>query len=412
VIEREEFPRFHIGESLLPYSNKPLRFIGFEKVMQASDFTKKVGATFISEDGRASSRAVFSDPPENEETSTWQVRRADFDSALLQHAVESGAELQRGVATAVAFDEHGCDIEYTGADELLQTLRVGMVLDATGRFGLLARRLGLRRPDPELKRVAVFGHFRGVRRAAADAGDIVIVSRSDLGWFWFIPLDEETTSVGAVFELDERTDQAERDAGVWLARLIAQSPAAGELFADAELVGEARFEGHFSYSTSAYAGDRWLLLGDAGSFLDPVFSTGVHLALTSGLEAAEAANAALGWGSSLRTGPLVNYDRIQRRRYKFFRRLVLGFYDAGFRDLFFAEKPWKPGYDAVVCALAGNDRLTFGTALRLKAFYALVRLQHHFTLSPRLHARPGEVVKNGSVSTEELEAGLPHEAEV
>jgi len=388
LLERASFPRFHIGESLLPYSNPVLRRIGFLETLQQGPFVTKLGATFISEDGERHTRALFGDAPGCEEPSSWHVRRADFDARLLEHARQRGAQVRRGNVLDVRFDPHSALIVYD-ADGERREVRVGAILDASGRAGVVARHLGLRERDTTLQRVAVFNHFTGIPRDPEAPGDIRIVSRGDMGWWWLIPLDEETTSVGVVHRLEERHGSLRENANEVLTRMINGTPAIAELMAAAKPVEDARFEGDYSYSTRAYAGERWMLLGDAGSFLDPVFSTGVHIALCSAMDAAVAVNDALGWGSQLAKAPLARYDRRQRARYRFFRKLVLGFYNPGFRDLFFAEKPWQPGYQALVLALAGNDRLSLTQRLHLRTFMLRAKLQNRFSLAPRIHYRPG-----------------------
>jgi flavin-dependent dehydrogenase len=283
----------------------------------------------------------------------------------------------------VAFDGAGASVAYAGPGGEPGSVRVRAVVDASGRWGLLARQLDLRRDEPRLPNIAVYAHYAGVPRAAGRrAGDIRIVSRPDRGWFWFIPLADELTSVGVVlprpvFDRLPRLPHEEV-----LRRCVAETPAAAALMAGAWRVWPARVERDFSYAARAYAGDRWLLAGDAGSFLDPVFSTGVAIALESGLEAARALDRALQRGD-LSARRFAAFDRRQRRRYRAFRRFVLGFYTPQFRDLFFLPEVPAPLFRAVVTVLAGRWRPPLLQRCLVEIFFGLVALQRFVPVAPR-----------------------------
>jgi len=377
ILERERFPRFHIGESLLPRTAPALEEIGVLDRLEREGFTRKWGASFLTADGTIHLRADFRD-------SGWprhahHVLRERFDEVLLQHARECGAEVREGCrAREVRLDLPGGGVEVTYEhDGGAAQARGAVLIDASGRQGFLARRLDLREVDPGLRKVAVYGHFEGVDGLAGDAaGDIRLVSRADLSWLWLIPLAGGRTSVGAVFDHDAHPSGA--DPGDTLARIVAETPAVSAAMTGARACGAARFEGDFSYTVRAYAGDRWLLAGDAGSFLDPVFSTGVHLAVHGGLAAARAV-------LSGRPGALRAYDRDQRRLYRFWRRFVTGFYDPGFRDLLFQPAASNRLYRAVVSILSGNDRPGWWTRSLVGVFLALARLQGRVPLVPRIH---------------------------
>jgi FADH2-dependent halogenase len=259
-----------------------------------------------------------------------------------------------------------------------------MVLDASGRWGLLARKFDLRREEPGLRKIAIFSHYRGVPRPDGErAGDIRIVARLDLGWFWLIPIEDDLTSVGvvlprAVFDRLPRASHEEM-----LARAVAETPAVASLLARAEREWPVRVERDFTYRATAYAGDRWLLVGDAGSFLDPVFSTGVAIALESGLEAAAAAGAACASGD-FRRGCFAAFERRQRRRFAAFRRFVKAFYSEPFRDLFFQPGTSRRIFAAVVTLLAGHWAPNFGNRFFIALFFILVGTQRRFALVPRL----------------------------
>ncbi len=388
VFERDRFPRFHIGESLLASVNDVLDEIGAADVVRRRGFPVKWGATFVSADGSVERFADFAISREVPTPQTWQVPRAEFDDTLLRHAAVCGADVREGHrALDARFDAEG--VTLTVRDETagreLET-RVAAVVDASGREGLLARQLGLRRDEPRLANIAIFAHYSGVpRREGRRAGDIRIVARHDLGWVWFIPISDELTSVGVVLPRAAFDAIPRLPSEALLHHAIGETPAAAALMRAAHREWPVRVEKDFSFSARAYAGDRWLLVGDAGSFLDPVFSTGVAIALESGVEAARALDRALAAGN-LSARMFATFSRRQRRRYLAFRRFVLGFYTRGFRHLVFQRAAPEPVFRAVVTALAGYWHPSLVTRAWLALFFLRVRLQERY---PAVFRRSG-----------------------
>ena len=392
LLERERFPRFHVGESLLPASNAVFRALGLEECLRGEGFVEKRGASFSTEDGELSSYIDFTRCPEVPAPVTYQVPRSRFDQLLLDHAAEAGVEVRQGCrARAVDFTADGVTLTAVEPGSAADRLRTEVVVDASGQAGFLAKRLGLRRVDPELRHVAAYAHFEGVEGPSGErAGDIRVISRRDMSWIWMIPLSARLTSVGVVV--------ARRDQAAWgknpsaeelLDRFLASTPVVAHQMRGAERVMPARYEADFCYSPRAYAGERWLLAGDAGSFLDPVFSSGVLLALESGFEAGDAVDRALAAGS-VAAGAFAGYNRRQRRRYKAFRRFVRGFYQPSFRDLFFHPTSRWGLLDAIAVVLAGNWNPTLANRARLALFFALAGAQRAVPLVPRRHQRPSD----------------------
>lgn len=385
LFERDQFPRFHIGESLLATVNDYVAELGLTEQVRAAGFPQKWGASFMTADGAVERYADFGVAREIRQPQTWQVPRARFDQLLLDHAAQSGVAVRMGQRVLDAhFDQAGVTVFFQDAAQQPGEVRVAAVVDATGRLGVLARKLDLRVPEARLPNIAVFSHYAGVPRPAGRrSGDIVIVARPDLGWFWVIPIDGELTSVGvvlrrSVFDALPRMSHQEV-----LERAIAETPAVAALLADARREWPVRVEKDFSYAARAYAGDRWLLAGDAGSFLDPVFSTGVAIALESGLECARELDAALADGD-FRARRFAPFDRRQRQRYLAFRRFVLAFYTPSFRDLFFQEGPPPRLFSALVTLLAGRWRPGFSTRCLINVFFGAVWLQRFVPLVPRI----------------------------
>ena len=390
LLEREHFPRFHIGESLLPASNAIFRALGLEQRLREESFVRKRGASFSTEDGELSSYIDFTSCPQVSAPVTYQVPRSRFDHLLIEHADEAGVEVRQGCrARGVDFDADGLTLQMANGGSTTSALRARVMIDASGQAGFLAKRLGLRRVDPGMRNVAAFAHFEGVEQPSGErAGDIRVVSRWDMSWIWLIPLSPTVTSVGVVVP---RQEHAAREAGesaeVMLDRFLTSTPVVAKQMRDARRVSPARYEADFCYAPRAYAGERWLLAGDAGSFLDPVFSSGVLLALESGYEAGGAAGEALAKGD-VTAGAFTAFDRRQRRRYKAFRRFVHGFYQPSFRDLFFHPTNRWGLLDAIAATLAGNWAPRFEDRARLGVFFALGAVQRLVPLVPRRHRHP------------------------
>ncbi len=388
VLEREHFPRFHIGESQVPWLNEVLAEIGATEAVAQAHFVEKWGASFSTADGTVEQYADFSQAFEVPTPRIFQVPRAEFDRILLAHAAQCGATVRHGVtASAADFDDHG--VTLTCADETSgeQRLRVRAIVDASGRAGFLGRRFGERRKDPVLRNIAVHGQYEGVPRASGRrAGDIRMVTRDDRGWFWFIPITDTVTSVGAVVPQTVYNAQAKATPDATLSHFLAQTPAAAALVKDAAPVTAACFDADYSYLHTCHAGDRFVIVGDAGAFLDPIFSTGVLLAMQSGIEGARAVSEGIHRGD-LRASCFSAYQERLVSRYLHFRRFAIGFYDESFRDLFFSRSSRFGVYQSVLSVLAGNWKPSLKTRAGIALFFALVKLQRIVPLAPRLAAR-------------------------
>lgn len=422
LLERDTLPRFHIGESLLASVNDVFDAIGATELIRQAKFPEKWGATFMTPDGRVERFADFAISSEVPLPQTWQVPRERFDEMLLRHAASCGADVrERHRVVDIAFDSEGVTVSYRvssdGQDEggpgadagasagrsTTATVRGRMLIDASGRAQLLGRRFNLRVDEPGLANVAVFSHYAGVPRGEGRrAGDIRIVARTDGGWFWLIPISGELMSVGAVLPQQAFLAQPRIDHGELLQRLIADTPAVSSLMVNAERRWPVRVERDFSYASTCYAGDRWITVGDAGSFLDPVFSSGVAIALESGLEGARAVEQGLTRGNlSPRTFRV--FDQRQRARYRSFRRFVTSFYTPAFRDLFFSDDPPQRMFRAIITVLAGYWRPSFVSRVWLRLFFLSVWMQEKVGFE-RSH------LDQGHEGREEHEGRVPRDA--
>ncbi len=406
LLERQRFPRFHIGESLLPASNVIFQRLGLGERLAAEKLVEKRGASFATEDGEFSSYIDFTVGSEVPAPLTYQVLRSRFDEILLDLAKEAGADVRElcrvcdiafkddgvhAVATPEGGELLNCGEALNGGDTF--DIEAEVALDASGQAGFLSKRLGLRRFDPELRHVALYAHFEGIPRPSSErSGDIRIISCRDMSWIWMIPVSETVTSVGVVMSRATHAGRGKETPESILDRILTSTPVAAEQTVSAKRVSKACYEADFCYQPTAFAGHRWLLAGDAAAFLDPAFSTGVMLALESGLDAAVAVDHALEepcWPSLA----FDDYQHTQRQRYRFFRRFAYGFYDPAFRDLFFQPTNRCGMLDAIVSGLSGNWRLSRLHRLRLRLFFALVWLQRYLPVAPRFHTRGSSSAK-------------------
>jgi len=386
LFERETFPRFHIGESLLATTNEALEAIGAVDKIVAAKFPVKWGARLVTHDGRSGRGVNFAEVSEVKRPQTYQVPRAEFDRLLMERAREVGVDVREATrVTAFEIAADAATVDF--ANGVPGRVRVRALVDATGRQGLVARKLGLRTDEPLLANIAIFSHYKNVPRLPdGNPDDIRIVARNDSGWYWLIPISAELMSVGVVLPKNLFMQMPEGTPEERLDRALADTPAVAELMKDAQREWPVRVEKDFSYSAKTYAGDRWILAGDAGSFLDPVFSTGVSIAMESGIEAADALHRAAK-RDDFSARQFTAFSRRQRKRFRTFRRFVIGFYTPQFRDLFFKPNPPHRLFRAVVTVLAGRWNASLRTRLLNHFFFALVALQKRYAITRPLFRR-------------------------
>lgn len=383
LFEQATFPRFHIGESLLPGSFAVFDALGLTPKLRSAGFLPKFAAEFVTSDGQTTRRYPFRDGLIARHISAYEVERASFDSLLLDHAAEQGAAVHHNAkVTHVECSANGCSLDVR-VDKQTQHFSARIIIDASGQRSLLSQRYQLRQLDPNLKNVAVFSHYEGAARASGEAeGDISIVLTS-LGWWWVIPLAGGRTSVGVVAPLGALSG-AKPDKDYFTAQL-AESPYLTTRLMNATQVEPVRTVADYSYTSAQLVGDGWLLAGDAAGFIDPVFSTGVHLGLKSGFRAAEQASRALGGRPS--RAKLRPYERWLRRDMQSYRGFVSGFYTPEFVELMMSPTDRFQLRQAVTSLLAGEDLRDFGLRWRVLLFRTLVRLNKKWPLAPRLGDR-------------------------
>jgi flavin-dependent dehydrogenase len=297
---------------------------------------------------------------------------------------------ERHPALDATFDAGGATLRFSDPEGVEHMVRVGVVVDASGRAGFLAKKLGRHAFDPLLRNIAVHAQYENIPRLPGRrAGDIRMFTRPDMGWLWLIPLSDTVTSVGAVIPQAVHRRESKATPEESLTHYLDRTPSAAKLLAAARRVSPARFDADYSYLGTELAGDRWVTVGDAAAFLDPIFSTGVLLAMQGGLDVAAAIDAGLRAGDLSRRR-FTAYERLVRARYHHFRRFAVGFYDPNFRDLWFRRTKRWGVYQAVLSVLAGNWRPSLAVRLRIGLFFTLVALQRVIPIAPRSPRAPTE----------------------
>lgn len=284
LFERERFPRFHIGESLIPETYWVLERLKMLPKLKQSCFVKKYSVQFVSQTGKLSEPFYFDDHKPQDSSQTWQVLRSEFDQMMLSNAREQGVQAEEGIRVLEVLFEGdravGVRVQDEQGNERLEYAQV--VVDASGQTALLMNRLGLKIPDSYLQQGAVWSYFEGAYRdKGKDEGcTVVLQTKEKKGWFWYIPLHNNIVSVGVVsrFEwlFDGRTHEQIFEAE------LENCPAVKERISIGKRVAEFRATKDYSYKSREVAGNGWVLIGDAFGFLDPLYSSGVLLALKSG----------------------------------------------------------------------------------------------------------------------------------
>lgn len=334
VLEREKFPRYHIGESLIPFSYGPLERLGLIPEMKKSCFTKKYSVSFVQPDGKKSQPFYFFDRYDRETIAqTWQVLRSEFDLMLLNHARAKGAEVrEETTVTRLLKDDSGCviGVEVRTKDGGTEELHARLVIDASGKEAFSTLREGWRMKDPLLNKVAVWTYYQGSKREPGlDEGATTIAFVKEKGWFWHIPMHNDMVSVGIVAEGKYLSRDGVKDPRLMFEREVGENQWIKDHLSQGHCTGEYRITSEFSFHAKYGAAPGLLLVGDAYAFLDPVFSSGVMLALKSGVWAADAIHEALS-EDDLRPQRFEEYGRLMRESVENMRKLVYAFYDPDF----------------------------------------------------------------------------------
>jgi len=372
LFEREVFPRFHVGESLMPATMLLLDRLGARDAVERAGFQVKYGASFHDvAQGRSQTFYFLPDMPWP--SYAFQVPRAEFDTVLLDNARKHGVEVfQPAAADGADFDADGVTVRVSGA--AAPAVRARLLIDASGRDGFLAARGGRRERIPNLGKVALFAHFRGAARAPGRAEGNIRIYVADRGWFWWIPLAGDVTSVGAVLhartarQWDGATDEL-------FDTVIRACPAVEGQLAGAERITPVHRAANFAYRNSPVVGDRFVAVGDAVTFVDPIFSGGVFIALHSGVLAAEAGLAALADGR-FEAARFAAYERRVARDVAPLFKFIHKYYEPAFFEVFMGPKDILGIYRAVLNVLSGGSflKLTWRVRASLAVLFAITRV--------------------------------------
>jgi flavin-dependent dehydrogenase len=378
LFERERFPRFQIGESMLPYSNDIFRRLGVYEKLVDRGFFPKYGAGFVTADGSASTVFRFRETLEPPYQRSFQVERSLFDQLLLEHSRENGVDVREETPIArVDLSNPARAVVDTTAGERHEAR---FVIDCSGHGALLAHATGRRKTVDSLKKTAFFSHYKNVRpEEGRDRYNIIIVVLRN-GWFWMIPLSDEKTSIGVV--TDRETAIASGLTGEeLLERAIATTPFVAERMQNAERTMEVRQRKDFSYRVSTLVGENFAVAGDAAGFLDPIFSTGVMIAMTSASRLTDAIAEKLNHGSMRALRTYETKTQIAINRYL---RFIENFYRREFMEMLLHPDPPRPMYMAIVRMLGGNVFSSSFDRAMLGIFFTMVRLQNRFGFAPRI----------------------------
>ena len=383
VLEKEHFPRFHIGESLLPYNRKIFDEMGVLPALEDACQIKKYGAQFLLGNGSKAMKLAFRNGPLTREWEAFQFERAVFDQVLLEHARKSGAEVREGwTVTRVHSDANSATVEARDETGRVEQCQGAFLIDASGRGNLTGNQEGLRVIHPRLKKLAVFGHFSGVKLDAGErAGDTIIV-RLENKWFWLIPLSRERVSVGCVMDQDEFARAKEKPEAVFT-RIWQSSPPLSERMERAQLLGAIQTTTDFSYYNRKLVGQRLLRVGDAAGFMDPIFSAGVYLACYSGKLAARTVLESLAAPDD-GAARFRHYEKKVFRAMKFYWRMVELFYTTAFMEIFLEPREKFQLPAAVNAVLAGELEGGWALRWRIHVFFWIIKLQSRWPLVPRI----------------------------
>lgn len=403
ILEKERHPRFHIGESLLP-ANLAL----FEKLGVASEVKaigiEKWGAEFVSPWHEKKSETFrFGDAWDKTMPFSYQVRRSEFDEILIRNAARLGAEVVEGCRVrdvVFAPDGSGATVHAQHEDGRAEQWRARFVVDASGRDTLLGKKFDLKRRNPKHNSSALYAHFSGaIRHPGQDEGNITIFW-FDYGWFWLIPLADGATSVGAVVwphYLKSRSKPVKE----FFFDTIAMCPALAERLAQATLVSEVEATGNFSYACDRTHGPNYLLVGDAFTFIDPVFSSGVMLAMQGGFIGAETVNTCLREPARAASA-LASFDRQVRRGPKEFSWFIYRVTNPTMRDMFMAPSNVLRVKEALLSMLAGD---IYG---KTPIWSSLLALKVIFYIASALNFRRSlQAMRLRKANIRDVEAALP-----
>jgi flavin-dependent dehydrogenase len=398
VFEREKFPRFHIGESLLPFSVQTFDRLGVREKLDRT-FLPKFGGEIMAACGTRGVKFYFKDGFRSQRDRAYQVTRSEFDKLLLDHSRENGSVVREETEVKkidFATDKVTIDIETAAGAK--STIEARYVLDCSGRQTLLGGLFEVKKIYDHLQKFSVFAHYENIDRLPGKDATLIRMVRGLDRWFWMIPLTETRTSIGVV--MDTATFRTQKLAPeVALEKFIADQPLMAERMKNAVRVSPVYSASDFSYRNTRLAGDRWLLAGDAAGFIDPVFSSGVFLAIMSAEKAADTLEEVLRDESKGRR-LFKKYSRDVNRIMDIYLTFVNAWYQRSreFLEVFLNPTDTMQIAAAVNAVLAGNEGKSLAIKWRMWLFYFFVYAQRFVALSPRLSLVPKSMTSPTPIS--------------
>ncbi|MBI4657373.1 MAG: tryptophan 7-halogenase [Verrucomicrobia bacterium] len=366
ILEREKFPRYHIGESLIPFTFHPLQRLGLIPKMKSSNFVKKYSVQFVQPNGKASQPFYFFMRYDRDSVAqTWQVLRSEFDEMLLNHARNKGAQVKEEITVKELIweDDRVTGVRAQDKKGGITNYRAPITLDCTGKEAFGAVRNGWRVRDPYLNKVAVWTYYKGAKRdPGIDEGATTVAFVPEKGWFWYIPQHEDMVSVGVVAEGKYLTRGGVKDPGQIFHREVEQNLWIKDHLACGQQVGRYYLTSEYSFHARHCGTEGLLLVGDAFAFLDPVFSSGLMFALKSGVLAGDAIHEALLAGD-FSPDRFREYAKTLREGVENMRKLVYAFYNPNFSFRALADKYPDLVGDVTDC-LSGDVNKDFSRLFR------------------------------------------------
>jgi flavin-dependent dehydrogenase len=361
ILEREKFPRYHIGESLIPFTFGPLERLGVIPKMRKSHFVKKYSVCFVQPDGNATQPFYFFTRYDRETVAqSWQVLRSEFDQMMLDHARSRGVEVLEETAVTELIKEDGRVVGARAADKAgnVTEYRARITLDCTGKEAFTATRQGWRMRDPYLNKVAVWTYYKGSKRGEGiDEGQTTVAFVPEKGWFWHIPQHNDMVSVGVVAEGKYLSRDGVKDPKQMFHREVEENLWIKDRLSTGTSTGEYWITSEYSHHSKHCSSPGLLLVGDAFAFLDPVFSSGVMLALKSGVLAGEEIHRGIVAGD-LSPERFADYGAAIRLGIENMRKLVYAFYQP---DFSFGQviKRYPDSADEITDCLSGDVNKDF-----------------------------------------------------
>jgi flavin-dependent dehydrogenase len=383
IFEKEQYPRFKIGESLLPGSLCTFERMGIKEKIDQADVIVKYGGKIVSACGTRTNRFLFSDVFRCKYPTSYQVERSMFDKLLLDHAAETGCRVFQGVqVTDLGFDSDGVTVHTADS-----RFRARYLIDCSGRNSLIGSRFKLRQNYPHLRKFSLFAHFEGVDREPGIDGTLTKMIRCQDRWIWMIPINAKKTSVGVVLDA-ETFKRMKLKPEIAYTQILQENPQVMRQMSRARRITEVHAAGDFSFRNKRFTGDRWVLAGDAAGFIDPVWSSGVFIAVLSGEKAADMLDRTLRQPQR-RAAEFARYERHLGRVLDLYLKFVTAWYTQEFAEVFFNPKQFFQIVPAVNSVLAGSEERLPEVRWRLWIFDFLVFLQKRFAMvAPRMSFQP------------------------